>query len=178
MKYAQIKEYELDKVCGGKGDAAEHGDADFLPQHLEHAFELDLAERERTDDRHRLTLLGGEPFEPENQSVLVGLLRKVKRIYPKKTVWCYTGYTYERDLLRGGDKHTSHTDEMLSLIDVLVDGRFLLAEKDITLLYRGSRNQRILALHAAGPEGNCEDSGAVDAEQQIADIAKGDSNWK
>ena len=125
-----------------------------------------------------LTLLGGEPFEPENQSVLVGLLRKVKRIYPKKTVWCYTGYTYERDLLRGGDKHTSHTDEMLSLIDVLVDGRFLLAEKDITLLYRGSRNQRILALHAAGPEGNCEDSGAVDAEQQIADIAKGDSNWK
>ena len=125
-----------------------------------------------------LTLLGGEPFEPENQSVLVGLLRKVKRIYPKKTVWCYTGYTYERDLLQGGDKHTSHTDEMLSLIDVLVDGRFLLAEKDITLLYRGSRNQRILALHAAGPEGNCEDSGAVDAEQQIADIAKGDSNWK
>ena len=67
---------------------------------------------------------------------------------------------------------------MLSLIDVLVDGRFLLAEKDITLLYRGSRNQRILALHAAGPEGNCEDSGAVDAERQIADIAKGDSNWK
>jgi anaerobic ribonucleoside-triphosphate reductase activating protein len=61
---------------------------------------------------------------------------------------------------------------MLSLIDVLVDGRFLLAEKDITLLYRGSRNQRILALHS--PEG--EDS--ADALEKITDIARGDSNWK
>ena len=93
-----------------------------------------------------LTILGGEPFEPENQAVLVGLLRKVKKICPNKSIWCYTGYTYETEILRG-DKHTAFTDEMLSLIDVLVDGRFLLAEKDITLLYRGSRNQRILALH-------------------------------
>ena len=123
-----------------------------------------------------LTLLGGEPFEPENQAVLVGLLRKVKQIYPKKSVWCYTGYTYERDLLRGGEKHTSHTDEMLSLIDVLVDGRFLLAEKDITLLYRGSRNQRILALHTEA-DGSSAEAGAVDAVRQIADIARGDSCW-
>ena len=123
-----------------------------------------------------LTLLGGEPFEPENQAVLVGLLRKVKQIYPKKNVWCYTGYTYERDLLRGGEKHTSHTDEMLSLIDVLVDGRFLLAERDITLLYRGSRNQRILVLHPETDEA-CMEVGAVDAVRQITDIARGDSCW-
>ena len=121
-----------------------------------------------------LTLLGGEPFEPENQAVLVGLLRKVRKIYPNKSVWCYTGYTYEKDLLRGGDRHTSFTDEMLSLIDVLVDGRFLLAEKDITLLYRGSRNQRILALHP--------DQQPQDALQEIDRIAKGnsrkDTRWK
>lgn len=131
-----------------------------------------------------LTLLGGEPFEPENQAVLVGLLRKVKRIYPKKSVWCYTGYTYEKDLLRGGDKHTSFTDEMLALIDVLVDGRFLLAEKDITLLYRGSRNQRILALHPEGGkdrqsvDGADADSVAEQTLKQIGEVARGDSLWK
>lgn len=125
-----------------------------------------------------LTILGGEPFEPENQAVLVGLLRKVKKICPNKNIWCYTGYTYETEILRG-DKHTAFTDEMLSLIDVLVDGRFLLAEKDITLLYRGSRNQRILALH--GKEKGSGDPAldtARDAIREITDIARGDSMWK
>jgi anaerobic ribonucleoside-triphosphate reductase activating protein len=125
-----------------------------------------------------LTLLGGEPFEPENQAVLVGLLRKVKKIYPRKSIWCYTGYTYERDLLSGGDKHTSHTDEMLSMIDILVDGRFLMVEKDITLLYRGSRNQRILDLHPSGTDGTGRKYFAKDVLGEIRDIAKGDSNWK
>ena len=128
-----------------------------------------------------LTLLGGEPFEPENQAVLVGLLRKVRRIYPKKSIWCYTGYTYEKDLLKGGSRHTSFTDEMLSLIDVLVDGRFLLAEKDITLLYRGSRNQRILALHSGKEDkedAGYAGTGARDALKEIEDLARGDSRWK
>ena len=67
---------------------------------------------------------------------------------------------------------------MLSLIDVLVDGRFLLAEKDITLLYRGSRNQRILALHPRSADGSGIEESAVDAVEQIAEIARGDSGWK
>ena len=128
-----------------------------------------------------LTILGGEPFEPENQAVLVGLLRKVRRIYPKKSIWCYTGYTYEKDLLKGGSRHTSFTDEMLSLIDVLVDGRFLLAEKDITLLYRGSRNQRILALRSGQEDkedAGYAGTGARDALKEIEDLARGDSGWK
>jgi hypothetical protein len=66
---------------------------------------------------------------------------------------------------------------MLSLIDVLVDGRFLLAEKDITLLYRGSRNQRILALHPPADENDTRDR-ADDAVEQISKIARGNSNWK
>ena len=93
-----------------------------------------------------LSLLGGEPFEPENQPVLTELLRKVHVQYPDKDVWCYSGYRYDTDLSVGGSVHTAVTDEMLSCIDVLVDGRFVEAEKDLTLMFRGSRNQRVLRL--------------------------------
>ena len=90
-----------------------------------------------------LTLLGGEPFEPENQRVLAQLLHRVRRERPDKTVWCFSGYTLEQ--LRGeGHPHCEVTDEMLSLIDVLVDGRFVEALKDISLKFRGSSNQRII----------------------------------
>lgn len=92
------------------------------------------------------TLLGGEPFEPENQRVLVGLLRKIRKTYPAKDIWCYTGYLYDADLPVGGKVHTEVTDEMLSYIDVLVDGEFVEAKKDITLVFRGSSNQRVLNL--------------------------------
>ncbi len=94
-----------------------------------------------------LTLLGGEPMEPDNQRALLVLLRKVKSQYPNKNVWCYTGYTYETDLLDPASRiHTEATDELLSYIDVLVDGEFILEQKDLTLEFRGSRNQRILHL--------------------------------
>ena len=93
------------------------------------------------------SLLGGEPFEPENQAVLVGLLRKIRETYPQKDVWCYTGYLYDVDLIPGGKVFTDVTEEMLSYIDILVDGEFIEAEKDITLKFRGSRNQRIIELH-------------------------------
>ena len=98
------------------------------------------------------TLLGGEPFEPENQRVLVGLLKKIRAAYPTKDIWCYTGYLYDIDLPEGGKVHTEVTDEMLSYIDVLVDGEFVEAQKDITLVFRGSSNQRILDIsnHSAG----------------------------
>lgn len=93
------------------------------------------------------SLLGGEPFEPENQQVLRGLLKNIHNRYPQKTIWCYTGYCYDTDLKTGGKVHTADTDEMLLYIDTLVDGRFIEAQKDITLKFRGSKNQRILELH-------------------------------
>ena len=96
------------------------------------------------------SLLGGEPFEPENQAVLVGVLRHVREHYPQKTIWCYSGYLWDRDLAAGGVVHTEVTDEMLSYVDVLVDGEFVEAEKDLTLQFRGSRNQRILELKRIG----------------------------
>ena len=92
------------------------------------------------------TLLGGEPFEPENQVELVKLLKRIRGTYPQKDIWCYTGYLYDVDLPEGGKVHTDVTDEMLSYIDVLVDGEFVEAEKDVTLVFRGSRNQRIIHL--------------------------------
>ena len=93
-----------------------------------------------------LTLLGGEPFEPENQKELAGLLKRVRETYPDKDIWCYTGYLYDVDLPEGGRVHTDVTEEMLSYIDVLVDGEFIEEEKDVTLVFRGSRNQRIIEL--------------------------------
>ena len=93
-----------------------------------------------------ITLLGGEPFEPENQPELVKLLKRVRDTYPQKDVWCYSGYLYDADMIPGGRVYTDVTDEMLSYIDVLVDGPFVEAEKDVTLVFRGSRNQRILEL--------------------------------
>ena len=123
-----------------------------------------------------ITLLGGDPFEPENQRVLLPFLKKLKTRYPGKTVWAFSGYTY--DVLTGDpqpefandgilhegygpvfchalgpDPRTELTDEMLSYVDVLVDGPFIEEEKDITLRFRGSRNQRLLDLNAMRKNG-------------------------
>lgn len=91
-----------------------------------------------------ITLLGGEPFEPENQVELVKFMRKVKAQYPNKDVWAFTGYIYDVDLVPGGRKYCEATDELLSMLDILVDGPFMAEQKDLTLKFRGSRNQRII----------------------------------
>ena len=100
-----------------------------------------------------LTLLGGEPFEEENQKDLLPFVRKVKERYPKKNIWAFTGYIYDKDLIPGGRKYTEDTDELLSLIDILVDGPFKEEEKDITLKFRGSRNQRVIDLQKTRKSG-------------------------
>lgn len=93
-----------------------------------------------------LTLLGGEPFEKPNQQALLPFLRRVRAELPEKNIWAYTGRLYDEDLQPGGHVYCDATDEMLSLIDVLVDGEFMEAEKDISLAFRGSGNQRIIDL--------------------------------
>ncbi len=93
-----------------------------------------------------LTLLGGEPMEPVNQAALLPFLRKVAKRYPEKNIWCYTGYTLDVDLAPGGKAFTEYTNEILSYIDVLVDGEFVEELKDIRLAFRGSSNQRIIKL--------------------------------
>ena len=93
-----------------------------------------------------LTLLGGEPMEPDNQRALLPFLKEVRKRFPAKTIWCFTGCVYERDLLSPSRWRTEVTDEMLECIDVLVDGPFVEDLKDISLVFRGSSNQRILRL--------------------------------
>ncbi len=96
-----------------------------------------------------LSLLGGEPFEPDNQRALLPFLRRVKEACPDKEVWCYSGYTLDGELWRDSRARCQYTDEMLSLIDVLVDGPFVEAKKDLNLRFRGSSNQRILNVPAS-----------------------------
>lgn len=101
-----------------------------------------------------LSLLGGEPFEPQNQAELVKLLKRVKKTYPEKDVWCYTGYLYDTQLLKAGSARCEYTDEMLSYIDILVDGRFVEELKDITLHFRGSSNQRVIDVKKSKASGS------------------------
>ncbi len=96
---------------------------------------------------HGLTLLGGEPFEPDNQRRLIGFLKKVKETYPQKTIWCYTGYLLDEELLKKSRARCEVTDEMLGLIDVLVDGEFVLEKKNISLQFCGSENQRLIDMN-------------------------------
>ena len=84
-----------------------------------------------------LSLLGGEPFEPENKSVLAGFLKKVKEKFPEKTIWCYTGFEFEK-------LNDPESMEMLKYIDVLVDGRFIEEKKSPALIFRGSSNRRVI----------------------------------
>lgn len=95
---------------------------------------------------HGLTVLGGEPFEPDNQRALLPFLKRVRETYPNKNIWAFSGFTIEQ--LWNDEPHPrcEVTDELLSLIDILVDGRFVLAKKNIRLKFRGSENQRILKL--------------------------------
>ena len=93
-----------------------------------------------------LSLLGGEPFEPQNQEALLPFVREVKRLYPDKPIWCYTGFVLDETsgLLQETAKNTPYTKELISLIDVLVDGPYVEALHNIRLKFRGSSNQRVI----------------------------------
>ncbi len=104
----------------------------------------------RPDYIRGLTLLGGEPFEPQNQGAIVELLRQIKKELPQKSIWAFSGYLFDRDILSGklGD-----TSEYLSYLDVLVDGPFIEAKKNLSLRFRGSENQRLIDVPKSLAEG-------------------------
>lgn len=114
--------------------------------------EDEIIESLRPDYVDGITLLGGEPFEPENQRELVKLLRRIKKELPQKTVWSFSGYTYEE--LTGDSRAVCEvTNEMLSMLDVLVDGEFVEAKRNISLRFRGSENQRLIDMNQTRKEG-------------------------
>ncbi len=100
-----------------------------------------------------LTLLGGEPFEPENQRELLPFLKEVKRRFPDKNIWAFSGFTYEELTSKGSHPNCECTDEILSIIDVLVDGRFVEEKKNLSLRFRGSSNQRLIDMNKTRSEG-------------------------
>ncbi len=91
-----------------------------------------------------LSLLGGEPLEPENQKGLLPLLRRVKAEYPEKNIWCYTGFEFDKDIVGRMFDEYEETKELMSYIDVIVDGKYVEALKDLSIRFRGSSNQRII----------------------------------
>ena len=101
-----------------------------------------------------ITLLGGEPMEQVNQQGLLPLLRQIREKLPDKSVWCFTGYDYEKDVLARMVPEWEETKEFLSYLDVLVDGRFVQALYDISLRFRGSSNQRIIDVPKTLESGN------------------------
>ena len=114
--------------------------------------EEEIIESLRPDYVDGITLLGGEPFEPENQRELVKLLRRIKKELPQKTVWSFSGFTYEE--LTGDSRAVCEvTNEMLSMLDVLVDGEFVEAKRNISLRFRGSENQRLIDMNKTRKEG-------------------------
>lgn len=163
MYYGRIKENDIANGCGVRvtlfvSGCRNHCKNCFQPETWNFNYGkqyTDETEQYIIDSLSRpyiqgLTLLGGEPLEPENQKVLVRLLRKVKEIYPEKDVWCYTGYTLEQAKQDGSRCRCNVTDELLSLVDVLVDGRYEDDLRDISLKFCGSSNQRIIDMRKEG----------------------------
>ena len=108
-----------------------------------------IVEMLRPDYIRGLTLLGGEPFDPRNQEAVVQLLRRIKQELPEKSIWAFSGYLFDRDILSGKLGDWEITKEYLSYLDVLVDGPFVEAKKNLSLRFRGSENQRIIDVPAS-----------------------------
>ena len=106
------------------------------------------------DSYKGVTFLGGEPLEPVNQKGLLPLARKLKETYPQKTIWCFTGYIFEKDVMGRMYRECPETKELLSYIDVLVDGPFIESRKNLNLVFRGSDNQRLIRLPETLKSGN------------------------
>ena len=104
-----------------------------------------------------ISLLGGEPLEPQNQISLLPFVRECKRRFPQKSIWCYTGYVLDEKegVLCEKHKNTPCTKELISLFDVLVDGPYIEEQKDIRLKFRGSANQRVIDVPKTLEKGVC-----------------------
>ncbi len=167
MNYCNIKKCDIANGVGVRtvlfvSGCTNHCEECFQPETWDFEYgkpfteetENELIESVKPAYINGITLLGGEPFEPANQRELVGFLRRFRRECPNKTVWCFTGFVYDKELLAEGSyARCEVTDEMLSLIDVLVDGRYVKALRNISLRFRGSENQRIIDMNKTRAEG-------------------------
>ena len=159
MNYSEIKYYDIANGTGVRttlfvSGCRNHCEGCFQPETWNFdngepftaEVEDQIIESMKYDYVAGLTLLGGDPFEEENQAVLAPFMNRFKTQCPNKNVWAFTGYLLE-DLLPGGRKHTEYTNDLLATIDILVDGPFVLARKNLWLKFRGSENQRLIDLN-------------------------------
>lgn len=159
MNYATIKWYDISNGPGVRvslyvSGCRNHCKNCFNPETWDFNYgepfteeiEDKIIEGLKPDYIKGFTLLGGDPFEPENQKVLAPFLEKLRVVYPEKSFWAFTGYDYEKDLLTGKLGGVDTVMRMLGCLDVLVDGRFVENLKDLNLKFRGSSNQRIILL--------------------------------
>ncbi len=157
MNYADIKKYDIANGPGVRvslfvSGCTHHCPGCFNPETWDFNFGKpfdsevinEIVEALQSGYIHGLSLLGGEPFEYNNQVALIPLLKEVKARFPQKDIWCYTGYDFEKDLLDTMCPKWEETKQMLSYIDILVDGEFMEKKKDLALRFRGSSNQRII----------------------------------
>ena len=162
MHYGAIKKTDIANGTGVRvslfvSGCTNHCEQCFQPetwdfgygQPFTEATEEELLEALKPGYINGLSVLGGEPFEPANQRALLPFLKRVKAAYPEKTIWCYTGFTLDEELWKEGYARCEATDAMLELIDVLVDGRFVAAKKNLSLRFRGSSNQRLIDVKAS-----------------------------
>lgn len=159
MNYAEIKNYDIANGLGVRvslfvSGCTHHCKGCFNPMTWDFSYgkpftqavQDELLEMLSPAYIDGLTLLGGEPMEPDNQRALLPFVKKVRAQYPDKNIWCYTGYKLDDELLKPSRARCEVTDELLSLIDVLVDGEFIEEQKNISLSFRGSENQRLIDL--------------------------------
>ena len=159
MNYAEIKNYDIANGLGVRvslfvSGCTHHCKGCFNPMTWDFSYGKPFTEAVQDELLEMLspayidglTLLGGEPMEPDNQRALLPFVKKVRAQYPDKNIWCYTGYKLDDELLKPSRARCEVTDELLSLIDVLVDGEFIEELKNISLSFRGSENQRLIDL--------------------------------
>lgn len=157
MNYSGVKEYDIANGPGVRyslfvSGCTHHCKGCFNPETWDFKagkpftkeMEDHIIEQLGHDFYQGMTLLGGEPMEPVNQKGLLPLVKRFKDTYPDKDLWCFSGYLFDRDILGHFAKVMPETMELLKRIDVLVDGEFVLEKKDITLLFKGSSNQRTI----------------------------------
>lgn len=180
MHYGEIKNYDIANGTGVRVSLFVSG----CTNRCEHCFQPEtwdfnhgepftedtqeaLLQMLKPDHIHGFTLLGGEPFEPENQRGILPFLQKLDRELPQKSVWAYTGFVLENLMTKGFHANCEVTEEVLSLIDVLIDGRFVEAKKNLSLQFRGSENQRIIDLRKT------RDTGKLTLWEDSAKTAEG-----
>ena len=157
MYYGNIKGFSIENGVGIRvslfvSGCRNHCKNCFSPQTWNFTYgepfteetEKELLEELAPDHIHGLTILGGEPFEPENQKDILPLILKVRRELPGKTIWMYTGFTYEELTGESRGNCGELTRQIFETIDVLVDGRFVEEKKNLRIRFRGSENQRII----------------------------------